>query len=68
MGKSQIALEFCYRNQENYRYIFWIEADKETTLQKSFEKLARPLNIAKSYSDPEDVRSSVIHWLQTSKG
>src|SRR4051812_18750389 len=26
VGKSQIALEYCYRNKDNYRYIFWIDA------------------------------------------
>ena len=37
MGKSQVALEFCYQSRDRYQYIFWMEADTETTLQNSFK-------------------------------
>src|SRR5690349_18935017 len=45
MGKSQIALEYCYRNKDNYRYIFWIDAGTEESLQNSFVKVAQLLNL-----------------------
>src|ERR1700744_1786999 len=64
MGKSQIALEFCYRNEGNYPYIFWTDADKGPTLQSSFESMARTLELATNYTDPESVRSKMIQWLQ----
>src|SRR5947208_3692953 len=43
MGKSQIALEYCYRNKDHYQCIFWIDADTEETLQNSFVYMARRL-------------------------
>ena len=72
MGKSQIALEFCYRNENNYRYLFWMDADTEVALQNSFVDVARMLNlpaltIANS-ANPEDVVPRVIQWLQTNDG
>src|SRR4051812_29279414 len=68
MGKSQIALEYCYRNKDNYRYIFWIDADTEETLQNSFVKMARILMLQTltltKYMSPNDLVLYVIKWLQ----
>src|SRR4051812_37860857 len=68
MGKSQIALEFCYRNKDNYRYIFWIDADTEETLQNSFADVARrlifPALVSTKSMSPDDLVLYVIMWLQ----
>ena len=67
MGKSQIALEFCHRNKENYRYIFWMEADTETALQNSFVDAARMLSLpalaAANSAKPEEVVPRMIQWF-----
>src|SRR5690349_4502991 len=67
-GKSQIVLEYCYRNKDIYRCIFWIDADTEETLQNSFVDVARLLNLpvlasVKSTS-PDELVLNVIKWLQ----
>src|SRR3954462_474356 len=71
-GKSQIALEYCYRNKDNYRYIFWIDADTEETLQKCFVEVSRLLILpalasTKSMS-PDDLVHHVITWLHNNDG
>src|SRR3954471_23111567 len=33
MGKTQIALEYCYRYCSMHQYIFWIKADSELSMQ-----------------------------------
>jgi hypothetical protein len=38
MGKSQIAVEFCYCNKDQYQYILWLDADTETSLQQGFRE------------------------------
>src|SRR4051812_30314012 len=45
MEKSEIVRKFCYRLQNDYRYIFWMDADTETTLQSSFLYAARALEL-----------------------
>lgn len=71
-GKSQIALEFFYRNEVNYRYLFWMDADTEAALQSSFIDLARMLNLptlaATNTANPDDVVPRMIQWLQTNDG
>src|SRR4051794_21945230 len=67
-GKSQIALEYCYRNKDNYRYIFWIDADTEETLKNSFADVARllifPALASTKSASPDDLIRFAINWLQ----
>ena len=71
MGKSQIALEYCYRNKTNYRYIFWIDADTEKTVQTSFVEAARMLGLltlsSTNSAKPEDVMPHITQWFQSNK-
>jgi hypothetical protein len=68
MGKSQIALEYCYRNKDNYRYIFWIDADTDETLQNSFAFVARRLTsrglVSTKSTSPDDLVHQAITWLE----
>ncbi|RUP44387.1 P-loop containing nucleoside triphosphate hydrolase protein [Jimgerdemannia flammicorona] len=47
MGKTQIALEYCFRNyQSKYQYVFWIMANSEESLNSSFLKVAKLLELS----------------------
>src|SRR4051812_1843205 len=72
MGKTQIALEYCYRKRSIYQYIFWIKADSELSMQSSFEKIARLLNLPITNTDKLEIivamvfrcmRESEKRWL-----
>ena len=67
MGKSQVAIEFCYRSKKNnkYRYIFWMEADTEAALQSTFTTAAGMLGLTAAGSD---VVPSMIQWLHSNDG
>src|SRR4051794_28948526 len=66
-GKSQIALEFCYQNEDKYQYIFWMDADTETTLQTDFMYAARMLDLPAltENSNSDDVVPRMIQFFQT---
>src|SRR4051812_23883768 len=36
VGKTQLALEYLYRNREHYRIIWWINADEGATLSLGY--------------------------------
>ncbi len=63
MGKSEIAREFCYRHQSNYQYIFWIDADTETTLQTSFLETAQAIGLPKT----DNAVPHMLQWLQSNE-
>ncbi|MFI6505339.1 FxSxx-COOH system tetratricopeptide repeat protein [Nonomuraea typhae] len=45
VGKSQIAIEYCYRHQEDYDLIWWISAERLHVVRQAFVDLATHLNL-----------------------
>lgn len=45
VGKSQIAIEYCYRHQDDYDLIWWIPAERLTLVRQSFVNLAEHLSL-----------------------
>src|SRR4051812_1995240 len=43
VGKTQLAIEYVYRNREQYNIVWWMNADEGATLALSFAKLATQL-------------------------
>lgn len=70
IGKTQISLEYCYRYEDEYDYIFWLSADNQTRLLSSFRKVANLLtehgeNISDGTAD--DIGNSVLRKLEGKK-
>jgi hypothetical protein len=72
IGKSQIALEYAYRNYQAgyYRLVWWIRADSASTVAEDFVRLAAALGVRSGQDfdgDPTmaamDVLSSSTFWL-----
>ncbi|MFI7615322.1 FxSxx-COOH system tetratricopeptide repeat protein [Nonomuraea terrae] len=45
VGKSQIAIEYCYRHQHDYDLIWWIPAERLTMVKQAFVDLAVHLDL-----------------------
>ena len=67
VGKTQMALEYCFRYKSNYDYIFWMSAVDETRLLSSFAKVATLGGDICITSDqtPEDIAQAVLRWLRS---
>src|SRR5437764_5061436 len=63
MGKTQIALEYAYRNQSKYSAIFWVQASSSETLTVDFEYLANFLEQPTVHKQ-ESAVATVKLWLQ----
>jgi hypothetical protein len=59
IGKSQLAIEFAYRNQLDYELVWWVQADDEPSIRRSLAALARRLGLAES----EDLEVTVERVL-----
>src|SRR3954447_5931701 len=68
MGKTQIALEYCYRNRPLYQYIFWVKAESESLTQSSFEKIARLLNLPITSTDKLEIIVALVFTCLQSPG
>lgn len=67
MGKTQIALEYAYRHQSDYRYVFWISAVDQAQLLSGFREIAKDTRCVKYDDKPEEVGKSVLKWLQVTE-
>ncbi|MGG2087921.1 FxSxx-COOH system tetratricopeptide repeat protein [Priestia aryabhattai] len=45
VGKTQIAVEYCYRKKDSYKLIWWINAENATSISASYEELANELKL-----------------------
>ncbi len=66
MGKTQTAIEYAYRYQNDYDTLLWLRADSAETLLADFFAAAQLLNLpAQREQDQSLVISAVKRWLQT---
>ena len=63
VGKTQIAVEFAYRFQDDYDLVWWVTADEERSIRRSLVSLARRLGLAESV-DADDTVGSVLDVLR----
>src|SRR4051812_6536856 len=45
IGKTQLALEYLYRNKDQYNIVWWISADEPATLALGYARLATQLGM-----------------------
>lgn len=48
IGKTQIAVEYIYRNKQRYDVIWWVQATRSTQIRKSLTELAQRLKLPES--------------------
>jgi tetratricopeptide (TPR) repeat protein len=66
IGKTQIALEYAYRYNQEYQAVLWTQADSREALVLSYSKLASLLHLPeKDATDKSVVVEAVKQWLAT---
>jgi tetratricopeptide (TPR) repeat protein len=69
IGKTQTAVEYAYRHQDDYQHIFWVRAEKREELNSDLAALATSLNLPeKDEQDQPRVIAAVQKWLATHTG
>ncbi|KAM5368717.1 hypothetical protein ACJZ2D_009383 [Fusarium nematophilum] len=65
VGKTNLALEFCYQNQDHFPFIFWISAENEAALSTAFAKLATELDLPDAEKGPSPLSTDRMRrWLR----
>ena len=73
VGKTQLALEYVYRQAGAYRVIWWVRAEDAETLVRDLAALAAELGLVGSPAeqgppDPQAEVAAVRRWLETNGG
>ena len=65
VGKTHLALEFAYRNLDQYKVIWWLPASEPNTLASFYLALAEQLGaVAAGHTDVQDARLAVCDLLR----
>jgi tetratricopeptide (TPR) repeat protein len=63
-GKSQIAAEYAYRYQTEYRFIWWLQSEEPAALASNYAGLAQELALPeKESADQTTTIAAVKRWL-----
>ena len=65
IGKTQTAIEYAHRHREEYRAIFWVQANSRETLIADSTKIASLLHLPEQTArEPEVTIQAVKYWLE----
>ncbi|RYP89134.1 hypothetical protein DL769_000182 [Monosporascus sp. CRB-8-3] len=70
VGKTQIAIEYAYRNLEKFDVVLWIAADNAIVIGQSYRTVAGGLGLLGSEEEIKDAAAAIYkmkHWLATTK-
>jgi NB-ARC domain len=67
VGKTQIALQYCYNYRTAYRQVFWISGVDRTALFNGFREIATFTGCADVgvHQSPDEITTNVLKWLST---
>ena len=69
IGKTQTALEYAYRRQHEYDYIFWVRAEQKEELISGYVAVAQDLQIPGCQREDQLSAVSLMkRWLTTHEG
>ncbi|GEM_PF-2968318 len=63
VGKTQVAVEYAYRHQQEYLAVLWLSLSSATEVHSRFATLAESLGIPVLQQKPEDLVAQVKQWL-----
>ena len=65
VGKTQLALEYAYRNAAEYDIVWWVRSEEPATLAADYASLAKALDLPeKEAADQEVIIQAVKQWLE----
>ncbi|HEY4035844.1 MAG TPA: FxSxx-COOH system tetratricopeptide repeat protein [Ktedonobacteraceae bacterium] len=68
IGKTQIAVEYAYRHQDEYRFVLWASAATHETLISGFVSIADGLQLPeRTLKEQDKIVAAAQRWLSTHK-
>ena len=73
VGKSELALQYAHRHREEYRPVWWVDADSPTQIQAGLAALARALtagvdSVAAEQATIDEAAAWALIWLSGHEG
>jgi len=69
VGKTQLVVEYCYRQNAEYQVIWWIRSEELATMASDYANLAELLGLPEKDSfDQTEIVRAVKSWLEHNSG
>jgi len=69
IGKTETAIKYAHKYKDEYKDVFWVNADSTESLISSFVNIAGLLNLSVKDNKEQDlIVDAVKHWLETDSG
>ncbi len=69
VGKTQLAIEYAYRNAENYSLVWWVRAEDPVTLVNDYSELGPRIGLRVNRDEDKGlVAAAVRDWLSHNSG
>jgi tetratricopeptide (TPR) repeat protein len=69
IGKTQTAVEYAYRYEDNYDFIFWVKAESRESLNSDFVSIATLLDLPQKQEQEQNrIVEAVKRWFQDNIG
>ena len=69
IGKTQLAVEYAYRNRADYDLVWWVRSEEPTTLAGDYASLAVKLDLPeKDATEQNVIVEAVKEWLRQNQG
>ena len=68
MGKTEIAVEYAYRQRDHYSAVFWAVADSLESIKAGFSKIGRLLDLPEKEDPRQDMLVAAVKgWLEQNR-
>jgi tetratricopeptide (TPR) repeat protein len=69
VGKTQLAIEYTYRNAENYSLVWWVRAEDPITLVSDYSELGQRIGLRTNRDEDKGlIAAAVRDWLSHNSG
>ena len=71
MGKTQLVLEYAYKYKEDYRAVFWVNADTQEQIEEDLVTLATLVHVPETHKrepNPKYLLHEFYDWLRNNPG
>jgi len=59
MGKTQIALQYCFKHRDSYRAIFWLQSEQSSVLQQQYSSILKAFDLPKGVSGASTLDATI---------
>ncbi len=68
IGKTQTAIEYCYRHRHDFETVFWVRAESEAQIKAGLVEVAQMLTLPEADADADAAVEAVRRWLSAHDG